>query len=527
MNLRDNKDTLIAAATGVAETSAAVASTPLRWAGALLLLATVWLVLWYSEIGSEIVAIWWRSETFTHGFLVAPISAWLVWRMRHRLAALAPRPAWPVLGLVALAGFAWMAGRLASVAGVTHFALVIMMQLAAWTILGTRIAKALSFPLAFLLFAVPFGEFLFPVLIDMTADFTVAALRLTGIPVYREGAQFVIPSGSWSVVEACSGLRYLIASMMIGTLYAYLNYSSLKKRLVFFGASIAVPLVANWLRAYMIVMLGHVSNNRIAVGVDHLIYGWIFFGVVMLIMFWIGARYQDDAAPAEAVTVPAASRERAAPVSHLIVAAAAVILAASVWKPVPELLVLAPGPAPVLTALPGADGWQPRAEPYRAWTPHYGGPDAVLQQTFQRDGAWAGLYIAYYTRQTQGRELIRTNNVLVSSEDPRWAVVASGSRPLALAGATVDVDTAELRGPDERLVAWRWYWVAGRYTASEYAAKLWLAYSRLLGRGDDSAVVVVFTPKGRSAAQAQRVLEALVSALGPAIDRDLARAAGR
>ncbi len=523
MNLRDDKEGLFA----TAAIDAIVLSPSLRRAGALLLLAVVWLALWYWETGSEIVAIWWRSETFTHGFLVAPISAWLTWRMRHHLAALAPRPAWPVLGLVALAGLAWLAGRLASVAGATHFALVIMMQLAAWTILGTRIARALLFPLAFLLFAVPFGEFLFPVLIDMTADFTVAALRLTGIPVYREGAQFVIPSGSWSVVEACSGLRYLIASMMIGTLYAYLNYSSLKKRLVFFGASIAVPLVANWLRAYMIVMLGHLSNNRIAVGVDHLIYGWIFFGVVMLIMFWIGARYRDDAAPVEAARVPAAPRERAAPVSHFIAAAAAVILVASVWKPVPALLELPPGPAPVLAAVPGADGWQPRAEPFQAWTPHYREPDAVLQQSFQRDGTWAGLYVGYYTRQTQGRELIRTHNVLVSSEDPRWAVVASGSRPLSLAGATVHVDTAELRGPDQRLVAWRWYWVAGRYTASERAAKLWLAYSRLLGRGDDSAVIVVFTPKNGSATEAQRVLEAFVAALGPAIDRGLAQTAGR
>ena len=124
----------------------------------------------------------------------------------------------------------------------------------------------------------PFGEFLLPVLMEYTANFTVTALRLSGIPVYREGLQFVIPSGSWSVVEACSGVRYLIASFMIGTLFAYLNYRSTRRRLVFMGVSIVVPILANWLRAYMIVMLGHLSGNTIAVGVDHLIYGWLFFG---------------------------------------------------------------------------------------------------------------------------------------------------------------------------------------------------------------------------------------------------------
>ncbi len=122
-----------------------------------------------------------------------------------------------------------------------------------------------------------------PTLIDWTADFTIAALKLTGIPVFREGAHFQIPSGRWSVVEACSGVRYLIASLMVGILYAYLTYRSMRRRLLFIGVSILVPIVANWLRAYMIVMIGHLSGNTLAVGVDHIIYGWIFFGVVMAV----------------------------------------------------------------------------------------------------------------------------------------------------------------------------------------------------------------------------------------------------
>ena len=47
----------------------------------------------------------------------------------------------------------------------------------------------------------------------------------------------------------------------------------------------------------MIVMIGHLSGNKLAVGVDHLIYGWLFFGFVILIMFWIGARWREDEMP--------------------------------------------------------------------------------------------------------------------------------------------------------------------------------------------------------------------------------------
>ena len=79
--------------------------------------------------------------------------------------------------------------------------------------------------------AVPFGEALVPKLMDWTADFTVAAVKLSGVPVYREGTHFVIPSGQWSVIEACSGIKFLIASLMGGSLYAWLMYRSPGRRL--------------------------------------------------------------------------------------------------------------------------------------------------------------------------------------------------------------------------------------------------------------------------------------------------------
>ena len=47
----------------------------------------------------------------------------------------------------------------------------------------------------------------------------------------------------------------------------------------------------------MIVLLGHYSGNRLAVGVDHLIYGWVFFGIVIGIMFFIGSRWAEAPVP--------------------------------------------------------------------------------------------------------------------------------------------------------------------------------------------------------------------------------------
>ena len=254
-------------------------------ASAALALALATILVCYWRTAAAMVTIWARSDTFAHGFLVPPIALWLIWRARRELLRVAPRPNWWILAPLAAAGFGWLLGELGTVNAASQFSFVAMLVLAVPAVVGVRAARTIAFPLVFLFFAVPIGEFLMPQLMEWTADVTILALRLTGIPVAREGQNFVIPSGSWAVVEACSGVRYLIASLVIGTLFAYLTYRSWVRRLTFIGFSIAVPIVANWARAYIIVMIGHLSGNKLAVGVDHLIYGWLFFGLVILIMF--------------------------------------------------------------------------------------------------------------------------------------------------------------------------------------------------------------------------------------------------
>ena len=170
---------------------------------------------WHWPTFASMANTWWRTETFAHGLLVLPIFAWLVWRDRARLDAVPFKPYAPALLPLALAGFVWMLGELSATLSVSQFAMVAMVPCAVCAVLGLRAARALAFPLVFLFFAVPFGGFMLPWLMEWTADFTVSAVRLSGVPVYREGMMFVIPSGAWSVVEACSGLRYLIASVMV------------------------------------------------------------------------------------------------------------------------------------------------------------------------------------------------------------------------------------------------------------------------------------------------------------------------
>src|SRR5450830_1069168 len=281
---------------------------------AILLLALAAVVLLYHATFWSMLELWSRSQTFAHGFLIVPISCWLAWCQRARLAALAPQPSRQGLLLLGALGLAWLLADAANVQVVEQYAATAMLPACVLAILGWPAVRLLAFPLVYLLLAVPFGEVFIEPLIDFTASFTVAALQLTGLPVFRDGSNFFLPTGNWSVVEACSGLRYLIASLALGALFARINCHSTGRRLAVMAAALVVPIVANGVRAYLIVMLGHLSNMRLAVGIDHLVYGWLFFGLVALLLFWFAARWRERplAAAAATAATPAATSRPAA-----------------------------------------------------------------------------------------------------------------------------------------------------------------------------------------------------------------------
>jgi len=493
---------------------------PLRHAAVLAVaLACVGILAVHAETAASIVAIWWRSETYAHGFIVLPICAWLAWQRRDALALAPARPWTPALAVVALSGALWLVMSLADVVGVRQFALAFMLQAAIVAVVGLRVARIIAFPLAFLLFAVPAGEFMIPTLIEWTADFTVAALRASGVPVYREANHFIIPSGAWSVVEACSGLRYLIASVMIGVVYASVTYRTASRRAAFIGASVIVPVLANWLRAYMIVMLGHLSNNRLAAGVDHIIYGWLFFGIVMALLFWIGSFWSESAGPAErGAVVDAAHRAPATASGPMYLTAIAAIAIAGIWRPM-YVAFESPASAGVSALAPvaAANGFAPVAVPPSEWLPSYSGFSSTLRQGFASSAGAAGLYIAYYRNQAKGRELVTSGNQLVLPQDDKWKEVDRRTEDVTFAGQTVRALRIEVSGVRERLVAYRLFWVDGHVTGSEYVAKARIAWSRLRGRPGDAALIVTFArEEGRDVAR--EALEAMSRGIKQALD---------
>lgn len=494
-----------------------------RWLAFALLAGTlVWIVAWHGDAALRMAETWWTSETFAHGLIVYPVALWLIWRQRQRLAQLPIEPSLLALAACAAAGFIALLGELGNVQAARQFGMVAMLPLAVVAVLGIPIARAIAFPLAFTLLAVPVGEFLLPTLMQHTADFTVSALRLTGIPVYREGLYFTVPSGRWSVIEACSGLRYLIASITLGLLYAYLTYRSLWRRVVFVAASIAVPIVANWLRAYMIVMIGHLSEMKYAVGVDHLIYGWLFFGVVMLLLFWLGSLWREPLPPAEAVKVPPQNRHVALPASIVVAALGVAGIASAGPLYVAHIESGAGALARAVSEPEAAGGWTRAESRLPHFQPHYLNARSSLHLTYEKGDRQVGLFIAYYFQQREGAELVGFANDLVAPISNAWKRLGQHERRLGSGSAAVT--ESRLESQQGQLLAWHWYWVGGRSTVHREEVKLRQAVEHLLAHRDDAAVVVVYTAvKPSIRDDSDRVLGDFLQAMGPAI-RDALRA---
>lgn len=507
-------------------------ATRWRTAARVTILSCLLLVGLFQDTVASMVAAY-RTSSYEHGFAVVPIAAYLVWSRRQRAKSQMPVANPWGLPLLALLGFVWLLGNLADVTVVQQVAFVGMVGALVWTVLGSRVTLALRFPLTFLWFAVPVGVFVSP-LQDFTARFTVKALELSGIPVLLEGRVLSVPFGRWEIAAACSGAHYLTASLMVGCLYVSATYRSWPRRIGFLLVSAIVPVLANAARAYGIIMLAYLSDNKIATGVDHVLYGWVFFSIVMVMLFAVGALWQEplplegmlsektgptsdglctegspsyqggprrslqcpDQPPAEGFStgkVNAASSMRG--ITLTAVAAVTLVALAPLWARLVGSRS-ATLPKAVRAAAPQVTPpWMAQDAYSGDWVPRFSGADATVLESYASGDRLVHLYLGYYVNERQGAELISSENDIADKK--LWQPTAEGKARVTVDGRPLRVRTTVIRSRSgvTRLV-WQWYWVGGAFTADPYEAKVRLAAARLFGKASASAVVVLASDCG-------------------------------
>ena len=487
----------------------------LLWAA---LVAALLIAFW--PTAASLVDIWNNNVAFQHCLLIGPVIAWLVWERRKELAQLVPAP--NLLGALPLAGAAllWLLGEAGHINIVRHAALVFMLQSTVLLAFGWQILRALLFPTFFALFMIPAGDQLVPRLQEVTAWFTERLLHLFSVPFTMDGMFFHITGGkSFEVAEACSGIRYLTTMLALGCVYANVAFKSPLRRLAVMALAIVVPIVANGIRAWGIIYLAYASNYKIAMGIDHILYGWVFFVFVMLLFMLICWRFADRPLTMPAIDlslfkpVPAASTSSVAVASLAGVAIVAAVHGyAARMHAQPATLV-----NPVLSPFTVA-GWS-RSEiadrvDYMPIYPHASAERA--EQLADAKGNRVQAYIAVYDRQREGKEMVAyaTGAVVPATEDfVGWVWIGSLKSP-ELPGSPSPLAFSIYKDHDARDVL-QWYYVNGKVLTSPTAAKLEAARARLLGGRTDAATLILSSERVAAGVSRLPVLEQFAKEMGP------------
>jgi exosortase A len=337
------------------------ARVPHAWRTPLLQLALAWggLVLLTWADWSEMARQWWNSSTCNHILLIPPILVWLVRLRWPELTKLRPQAWWPGLAWLGAGLLVWASGTATSVNLLAQLGAVMLLQAAVAVVLGPRVVAGLLFPLAYMVFLVPFGEEIVPPLQQVTARMAVTLTQASGVPATLAGVFIDTPVGRFEVAEACSGVKFLVAMIALGTLVAHLCFRSWKRRALFMAACAVVPILANGVRAWGTIYVAQSRGVAFAAGFDHIVYGWIFFAVVMAVLLGFSWRLFDrapndpliDAGAIEASPALAAMSEFAidgwrALAAILLPAALASVWGVALLRPFGEALLAAAGLRP-------------------------------------------------------------------------------------------------------------------------------------------------------------------------------------
>lgn len=420
-------------------------------------------IFWREAAGA--VAVWIQSPTFNHGFLILPIALYMMWTRRDGVAALPHRPAaWAALLILPLS-FLWLITAIASVLEAQQFVVVAILQVMLVAGLGWPAYRRFAAPFLYLFFLVPSGAELVPALQQVTAHFAVIALKLIGVPVYSNGAVIEVPAGTFAVAEACAGLRFLVATIAFGVFYAAQIYRGIPKRLVFIALCVVVPIIANGLRVFGIIWAAQLLGSPTAAVADHLIYGWVFFSLVLVLLVFAGRPFADDDAPAEALGPAGPMPSVTSPFGAGALAAIAAAVFPAVW------FLLGENSAAALPAAPPAVSppWQ-RTVDDSGWTPVLVGPARIFAAAHADGDSKVYSTIALYPARGRTNNLVRSNNRLANEKD--WKLNSSRFETLDIGGHTVPVAVTTISGGIRKLTVWSFYVVGGSAEASVWSVKL-------------------------------------------------------
>lgn len=243
----------------------------------------------YARIVAKLVVQWWQDPNFSHGFIIVPFCAYVLWRERTRWRAVPPQPAWFGLVMVVAAMAELVVGVLGSELFLSRSSLLLLLAGLVVYYGGWQRFRAVLFPWAVLFLGVPLPAIIMnQVTLPLqffASDLASSLLGLLGVPVLQQGNVIQLSSMSLEVVEACSGIRSLVSLITLAVMYGYFLEPSLSVRVVLALVSAPIAVITNGLRIMGTGLMGLYWDPDLAQGFFHEFSGWVIFILSMTLLF--------------------------------------------------------------------------------------------------------------------------------------------------------------------------------------------------------------------------------------------------
>jgi exosortase D (VPLPA-CTERM-specific) len=480
----------------------------------------------FKDVLAKLVYDWGTDDNYSHGFLVVPLAAYVVWRCRAHLASLPVRPSMPGLVVVFVSLLTLVAGMIGAELFLTRFALLGTLGGTVMFVWGARHLKELRFPFLLLALAIPipaiiFNQITFPLqlLASRFGEFTISACQ---IPVLREGNVIILATTSLEVVEACSGIRSLTSLLTMAVILGYLTESPSWLRWLLALSSVPIAIFANGIRVAGTGVAVHFVGPGAAEGFLHTFSGWLVFvvaGVLLLGVHRVG-RWLGPATPTKTeVNGPGVVGSESAPaqpghqtqlIPRSLIVTGCLVLAASTLGAVTRTEAVALR-QPLRTLPQGIDPWRGSDGPaFDAKVLATLGTDDYINRSYVAPGQpWVSLYVGYYRSQRQGQTMHSPLNCMPGAG---WEPMGRGrvavSAPTGGAGPEhVEINRLVVqKGRDRQLVLY-WYQAHGRIVASEYWGKIYTVVDAIRLNRSDGALVRVIVPISSQHADAEPAAE--------------------
>jgi len=254
-------------------------------AAGVLAAAFVWS---YFSVIVELVRDWSTDENFSHGFLIAPLALYFVWKRRSELRGLPVRPSAVGLLVIAASLALLVAGRLGVERFVTRISMLGVVGGTVVFLLGWDYLRVVRFPLAFLILMIPwpaliFNQIAFPLQI-IASRLGEVLIRLWGIPVLREGNLITLANTQLEVAEACSGIRSLVSLVTLAVVYGYFKNDRTLVRVLLALAMIPIAVVVNGIRVAGTGVASHYYGAEVATAFFHTFSGWLLFVLATVLL---------------------------------------------------------------------------------------------------------------------------------------------------------------------------------------------------------------------------------------------------